>query len=209
MSDRSFLLPSAQDATRQAIAEIEGRTSAEVVVTLRRHSGDYRRADFLLGFLLALVTLLLLLFLPQSFALLAFPIDVTLAFLAGAWLGPRCPRLRRWLTPKAVRRANVHVCARAAFVDSAVHRLARRNGLLVYVSLLERAIEVLPDLGLEPDELGQPWNLAVGRLRDALLPRPNFERFLATLRGLGPPLGRAYPRTADDVDELPNAVSVE
>jgi putative membrane protein len=209
MSERGFLLPAAREAVRQAIAEIERDTSAEVVVTLRRHSGDYRRADFLLGFLLALVTLLLLLFLPQAFALIAFPIDLTLAFLGGVWLGPRFPAVRRALTPAAARRASVHACSRAAFVDLGIHRLPRRNGLLVYVSLLERSVEVLPDTGLDPTELGRPWELAVSRLRGALLPRPAFEGFLAALRALGPALGRAYPRAADDVDELPNEVSVE
>jgi putative membrane protein len=193
---------------RDAVVAVEQATSAEIVVAVRRASGDYRAADYLCGGATALAALLLLLFLPRAFALIAFPFDVTVAFAAGAWACSRSPALRRSLTPAARRRLNVHAAARAAFVDMGVGGLPGANGVLVYVSLLEREVEVVADTAVARASLGPGWPETQGRLGRAV--REGDERaFVAALRALGPVLGAALPRQAHDLNELPDEVGQE
>jgi uncharacterized membrane protein len=62
-------------------------------------------------------------------------------------------------------------------------------------------------VGVDPVVLGAPFADALRSLEAALLSRTGFPTFLEALRSLGPILGRALPRQADDVNELPDEPS--
>jgi putative membrane protein len=207
VSEREFLCPEARHEARCAIAEIEQRTSAEVVVSVRRVSGRYREADYLGGFLLSLVTLLLLLFLPREFALWAFPLDVALGFALGAWITSGVAPLRRALVPRSIRRAAARSAAQVAFAEARLSRLPARNAILVFLSLFEREAVVVPDLGIDPARLGPAWTEACTRLGAALERGPNWSLAIEALRAFGPGLAAAYPRTVADVNELPDEIT--
>ena len=208
MTSPAFLLrPEAQRRAAAAVAAIEAQTGAEVVVAVRRQSGDYLAADRLAGALAAFACLLVLLFHPHPFAVATMPVDVLLAYGLGVLGCARSAAARRALTPSATRARLVADAARAAFVDRGVARTRQRAGLLVYVSLLERAVEVVADVGLDPAALGPEWGERIEALRAAVA-RPDADRFDAALVALGPVLARAVPRRDDDADELPDAFEV-
>jgi putative membrane protein len=207
MDIRSVVTADARQQAAAAVGEIEAVTSAEVVITVQPQSGSYRAVDLAVGSSLAFVSLLLLLFLPQRFAVETMPVDVLLAFALGALVSTRTPALRRLLTPTASRKRLVLTAARAAFFDLGVSRTRGRSGLLVYVSLLERAVEVVTDVGIDPASLGPAWAAAVAALGEAVR-QGDFHAFRAALVRLGPPLAQAMPRQADDLDELPNDLVV-
>jgi putative membrane protein len=194
------------DARRRAalaVERVEALTSAELVITVQRISGNYRAADLSVGFLLALLTLILLLFLPQEFGLLHFPIDVTLAFLIGAAISANLPPLRRLFAGQRRMIAEVERSARACFVERGISRTSGRSGVLVYVSLFERRAVLVPDIGVDPESLGDGWAALVARI-DAAAAAADFEAFLAAVEGAGPVLAGALPRSEDDVNELPD-----
>jgi uncharacterized membrane protein len=76
----------------------------------------------------------------------------------------------------------------------------------VFVAGFERTVEVVADLGIDPNLLGTAWTEARGALGRAVSGRSPFDRFLQALRALGPVLGRALPRAADDENELPDEI---
>jgi putative membrane protein len=209
MVGRGFAAPGVGERLARAVKDIEGRTSAEVVVAVRRLSGDYAAADLRFGILLAFGALLAVYGLPHAFDDAAFVLDPAFFFLVGAFAARYFPALRRLLTPPARRRENVRVAARAAFVDLGVGRLKGQNGVLVFASLLERSVEVVSDAGIDVGAMGRPWQEAVKRLQDALGSGPDVAAFDEALRSLGPTLQRVLPREDDDVNELPDEVGVE
>lgn len=209
MAERDFLRAEARDAARSAVLAVESQTSAELVLTVRRYAGRYREADYLFGFLLSFVTLLAALFLPQSFPLWSFPVDVAISFLVGAWFCSRLPALRRLLTPATLRQRQARAAAQAAFMELRLSRLPARNAVFVYVAVFERSVEVLADLGIATQRLEPRWGQALAELRATLQGRPDWSRFLAAARTLGPVLGSVYPRADDDVNELPDEVAIE
>src|SRR5262245_35160471 len=134
---RPFLSDDAKAALLEAAREIEARSSAEVVVSVRPRSGSYLQADLLFGIAAGAAATALLLFLPQTFAPLWFLVDPLLAGALAAFAGSRLPGLRRALTPGALRRLRTERAARALFLERRVHATSGRTGLLLYVSLLE------------------------------------------------------------------------
>ncbi len=198
-----------EDATKAKAADevkaIEARTAAEVVVSVRRASGHYRHTDYLVGFVLSLVTLVAMLYLPQEFPLEAFPVDVALSFAVGTFASAALPGLRRRLTSRKLLEANVRTAARAAFVELGVSRTTGRTGILVFVSAFERRVEVVADMGVDTDAMGKEWEEALAKLSAAVASSSSPEPFFEALRLMAPPLERVLPRSADDVNELPDA----
>jgi putative membrane protein len=203
MSERSFYEKSAKQEATDAIKEIEAVTAAEVVVTLRGISGNYRAADYLVGFVLAIVTLLLLLFLPMPFPLWSFPINVVLGFVIGAVLSSYLPFLRRLLVGDKQKGEAVKRAARAAFVDLGVHRCSGRWGILVFIATFERTVEVVADLSIDTGDVA--FAAAVRAMQDAVA-RVDRPAFVTALKSLGPALAKMHPHRDDDVNELPDEV---
>lgn len=199
------------DETRKRVAEtikaVELETCAELVVSVRRVSASYRAADYLFGFALALLTLVALLFLPQPFDIRWWPVDLLLAFVAGAVISANVPPLRRLLVGTERLHREVQKAAHAAFHEQGISRTRDRCGTLVYVSIFERHGLVVTDSGVDLAALGPEWKSAAGAIEQAIA-REDLEQFLAALKSLGPVLGRAHPRSDDDVNELPDEMHV-
>jgi putative membrane protein len=204
MGTSAFTDKAAKAEVAQAIREIERATSAEVVVAVRPSSGSYRHTDYLVGFALSFAALLVFLFDAHEFSIDWMPLDSVVAFAIGTYLSASFPPLRRALTSRRLMRDNVRTSARAAFFDLGIAKTSGRTGILVYVSMFEKGVEVVPDVGIDRAVLGEPFTGAIAALDAALRQGVSFARFTAALRTLGPILAKTLPRLADDVNELPD-----
>lgn len=205
MSAPAFFTPEARKRVEQAIRDVEATTSAELVVALRPRADAYRDVAHLVGVAGAAISLLLLLFLPNEFALWAIPIDVAIGYGVGALLAWQLWPLQRALVSRRRMHERVHGEACVAFVRLGVSRTTGRNGILVFASLFERRAEVIADVGLDVAALGEPWLRAREALDRAVAAR-DLDAFDAALRALGEVVAKAMPRRDDDVNELPDTV---
>jgi len=205
MSESDFYRDEAKRRTAEAVKAVESLTSAEVVVAVRRRSGDYRAAAYHAG--LAAMGLIAgyLLVVPETYSVGAIALDATCAFLLTAVLAANIDGFARLLVRRSRCQANVDRAARAAFYDLGISRTTGRNGILVFVSTFERAVAVVPDIGVNAAELGPDFPIQLAALEKAVR-SPNVTAFLAALQGLGPILGARMPRAEDDVNELPDEV---
>jgi putative membrane protein len=206
MSKR-FTSREAKDEVKSAIVEVESQTSAEIVVAVRPQVAHFRHVDYLVGFVAALGALVVFLFAPTDFEIVTMPIETLGAFAVGALISAHVPPLRRLLCSRRLIDKRVHDAARGVFVDLGVTKTSGRTGILVFVSVYEKKIEVVPDIGVKVSELGPGWDAAKQAFAQAARRGPDLEAFLAALRSLGPILGKAMPRAADDVNELPDEVA--
>jgi putative membrane protein len=206
VTTRAFFAPDAPARVRGAVVAVEAQTSAEIVVALRRASGHYRQADLTAGCVAALAALCVFLYHPQPFDFTFLPLELAGFFLGAALACAHLPPLRRLFTSRRVRDENVHDAARALFVDRAVTRTKKRTGILVYLSALEREVEVVADIGVDEAALGPRWKEAKARLA-VMLVNGSLDGFLDTLKSLGPILAEELPRETDDVNELSDEVA--
>jgi uncharacterized membrane protein len=131
----------------RCVQELEARTEAEVVLVLRRSSGNYRDVDYLAGALLAFAVLLFKLFSPWEFDPLSVPLPILLAFAVGARLSHSLGRYgpRRYLTTSRRRSLQVRHAAAGCYRDKNIDRAPSRAGILLYFSALEQRAELLAD----------------------------------------------------------------
>jgi putative membrane protein len=209
-----FLDAPAEAAIKQRIARLEAATGVEAVTSVIARADSYPEIPwkaFALGASgAALVAVGLALFDPgwEAFRAVAETAVAVLAAgacaaLATVWIAP----LARLFVPRARREAEVLQSAQAMFLESGLTRTRRRDGILVLVSLFEREVVVLADIGLQ-DRLGPaalaPVIAAVtarlkrGELRDAL--QDGLARLEEALLALG------FRPQAGDTSELSDAV---
>ena len=196
--------PEAKGRVAGLVAAIEAGTSAEIVVRLSAHSGHYRHTDYLVGLAVAALALVVFLFHPAPFPIAPFPLFFGVAFAMGTLLSAWLPPLRRALTREALLADNVRLAARAAFVDDRVSVTRGRTGILVYVSVFERRVEIVHDVGVDEAALGEGYRRAREALETVLRSSLDADAFGAALARLGPPLAEALPRAVDDENELPD-----
>jgi putative membrane protein len=205
MAERDFLQDDGKRRVRDVIRRIERGTSAEIVVSVHKRSGSGRHVDYLVGFVFAMAMLGVLLFHPEPFTVDTMPLDVLAAFVAGAVISAAAAPLQRRLSSRARLARDVAVGARAAFVELGVSRTRDRTGILVFVSLFERRVEVVADIGL--DDPGDAIASAFERLR-ASAAEARVDVFLQALEGLAEPLAAKLPRRDDDANEIEDEMRV-
>lgn len=167
--------PTALERIRQAARAAEDATSARLVVAVAPQSGSYLDRESLLGLAVALALAAVLAALGLGAVRVAS--YAFIAFGVAAIIFNRLPVARSLVVGPRRRARNVAASARFAFEDEEVDAAPRGAGLLLYASVYERAIRVLPSddvaakLGPGPLEgiiagFGRP---APDRFLDALL----------------------------------------
>lgn len=198
-TDRSF-----SETVARAVRDAEKGSAAEIVVVAAARSGSYVDVALAAGGIAALAALLVALFAPVTFHPAAVAVEVPLAFGIVAWLVHRTPALLGVLAPRARMRSQVERAAAAHFLAEAVHGTKGRTGLLVYVSLLEGRVVLIPDLGLEAKVPAQVWTAFRFGGADGRTCR-SVEELTAGLRAIGDLLRSRAPGADVDGNEIPDA----
>ena len=200
------------DAARVALTDcvkkIEATTDAELVLVVRARSGSYRYADYLFGALLAFAALIFLLFSPFDFHQYWVAIDVALLFAAGAFVCSRSNFIRRLLTREKFRSDAVRTGAAAMFYEAGIANTNAEMGLLIYLSILERRLELIADRGVLKGVNALEWNQMLFELQEAgKTAEP--ETLLTGLKKLGALLGKHLPASGENPNDLPDAPRFE
>jgi putative membrane protein len=189
------------DNLADCVREIEQETNAELVIVVRARSGSYRHVDLLCGAGLAYAGLLFLLFSPWLFAHYFVALDVAVLFALGFFLSSKSNAIRRLLTSKEQRARAVRTHAAAMFYEAGIANTRAEMGVLIYLSLMERRLELLADRGVLNGAPPLEWNECVFDLQQVGR-RPHPEDFLKTLRAFGAMLAKNIPATGDNPNEL-------
>lgn len=198
----------AGDELGDVVREVEKNTDAEIVVVVRGRSGTYRHADYLFGAIVALAGLIFILVSPWVFHAYWIPFDVALLFVAGAWVSSRGDWLRRILTTKTFQAKAARTGAAAMFYEVGIANTSAENGLLIYLSLLERRMEVIADRGILKAVPPLKWNHAVFELKEVAR-NADPAKLIAAIRELGNVLAEHMPPTGENPNELADGPRIE
>lgn len=195
----------AADALVTCVRDVEMRSRAELVIEVHGRSMSYREADARFAALVSLLALLFLLFSPWHFSSVAVACDVPLVYLAGLWIASQSDGLRRLFTPELKRDEAVRRAAAALFYERGLANTMAETGVLLYVSLLERRVEILADRGVLTCVPPEKWNATVRELHRTNT-TPDSAALVAAVARLGSLLEEALPAGELNPDELSNAV---
>ena len=202
---------------RDAVAEAEGRTSGEIVPFVALRSSNYEIAVWRAAAVLALAScglVILLEFVYQGWRLawLQTPVNqallVTIAGASGALIAAFVPAAKRLFAGRARMAEGVRRRAMEAFVDKEVFATRDRTGILLFVSLFERRIEVLGDSGINQKVSRSDWAAIVDRIREGIKAGKLAEGLVSGIGMSGALLQQSGVEIRpDDTNELADDVS--
>ncbi|HEY8133674.1 MAG TPA: hypothetical protein VII12_17480, partial [Thermoanaerobaculia bacterium] len=130
-------------------------------------------------------------------------VAVISAYAIGLLLSRSSNAIRRAMTTRRDRETRVRTGAAASFFERGVANTSHETGLLVFLSLLERRIELIADRGVLDAVPVLAWNQIVESARAR---KATTATLLELLRALEPLVQRHMPVRARDRDELSNEV---
>lgn len=183
-----FLTPSEADAVDARVTRVEAQTGVQVVTAVAGKSDSYPE-------------------LPWTAFALAASIAAGVVVTVDAWrpdwvtgqtaltqavaiLGPAAiaallavfvPPFSRLFLRAARRETEVRQYAESLFLRREIFGTAGRTGILVFVSLFERRVVILPDVGLRARVKDADWDRVVSRMTEALRRNRPAEAMLAGL----------------------------
>jgi putative membrane protein len=195
-----------RDAVADAVRQAESLTSGEIVVVIDRAASSYRSVPLVMALALSLFVPWPLMLMTATSAPRIFLIQLVCAAVLMAallWYG----RGGRFV-PGFVKRRRAHDVALREFTARGLSLTRGRTGVLLYVALQERYAEVLCDAGIDGKVDDGIWAGVVSTLLDAARQDRLRDGLVEAVGAVGRVLAQHAPRSADDVDELPNKVVV-
>jgi putative membrane protein len=203
---KAFLTEAAGKAFHDAIEDIERASAAEVVVVARPAARGSLAPHAAVAVPLAIATLAYTLYSVTEFEvwqILAFPI---IAALLGAVAVAELGAVYRAVSPRQLVAAHVRDAARAMFYARGVHATTKRTGVLVYLALRERAVELVGDVGfvaaVDADTRAKWARAIAARLPDGVAAGRELARLAGELATKLPHHDGDKNELADDVVEL-------
>ena len=187
----------------EAIRRAEARTSGELITVIAREADDYYYIPTLWAALTALALPALVTVLALQHTLLdSYGAQVTLFLLATLLF--RIPALKYRVVPKAVKRQRAARLAREQFLMQNLHHTAGRTGIMLFVSVAERYVEVIADKGINDAVEAGAWEDVVARFVARVKAGRITEGFVDAVEACGEHLARHFPVQAGDRNELPD-----
>jgi putative membrane protein len=202
----TFLTQAEQDELVRCVQAAEATTSGEIVPVVASMSYDYPRAG-LIGSLvlgaLGAVALTLALGREDMWVFLALFLALFFGF---SRLFDAFPALKRPFLSKREMREEVAEAAFTAFHAHGLHDTRDKTGIILYVSVFERSVQILADKGI--NDLVNPlaWEEVVGMVTDGIRAGNPGQALCAGVTRCGEMLSERFPIKDDDTDELPNLI---
>ena len=219
------LPPQVQSRIGDAIAAAEAKTSGEIFCVLARRVSSYR--DISLGWAAAAALLLPLGLIPFGFdpawipgmgdgwqaahlsstdvvvgqSLAAYALIQSAVFVT-AFLLTSIPGVRRFVTPRSVRRARVRRAAMEQFLAHGLHITRERTGVLIFAALADHQVEVVADEGIHSKVDQAIWADAVEALAKGMKNNDPAAGFEVAIGLCGDVLAEHFPPRTENPNEI-------
>ena len=205
MGPRKILSPADQARLAAAIAELERRSSAELVVVVAQRSASYAAYGGLLAAAIALLAGWSAAFIEPDLPAAHFALLQGLLLLGGGalcWLTP----IGVMIVPTAVKRARAAALARAEFADLVNNRTRRKDGVLLFLSVAEHYIEIIADDAVAAVIPEERWRQMVSQFTAKAKGAPIGERLHSLVQDCATLLTEHFPPRPGQANELTDQI---
>jgi putative membrane protein len=209
---KMFFSESDKELIRRAVEGAEAATSGEIATMMVDQSDRYREAEVLGGVLVSgLISLVISAAVHYGAVLSLVPIDMTiwsyiplvlLLYFPARRLFIRFPHLKVPFIGKARMMHAVRERAVRAFYEKGLYRTRDENGILIFISLLERKVWILGDRGVDRRIPLESWHLLAREVSSGIGSGHACPALCEVIGKCGHILAEHFPRKDDDTNEL-------
>jgi len=207
-----------------AVKEAEKETSGEIKVAFIRESYDYAKYELFFALIAGFISLgILILFQSKAEVFVQsmfweyspaytaiffgiFPFFIITIF----YLLANLSFVDRIIVPASVKNRKVHERAVRYFTESGIFNTRDRTGILIFLSFLERRVELIADKGISSKIPQERWEGIVSHITLGIRTGKTLEHLVDSVKECGVILAEAdkFPIKPDDENELDDDVSV-
>ncbi len=118
------------------------------------------------------------------------------------------PLIDRLIVPRRYREEKVKQRAHREFLDSGVYDTRDRTGILIFISQLERRVELIADKGIAEKIPQDEWDHIVDIIIKGICNRKLADSLCKAVEMCGNLLETHFPIKADDTNELSNRINI-
>lgn len=210
--DGDMILDKKLEEIAQHIKAAEAKTSGEIVCVVARKSDAYRYIPILWAALVSLAVPLVFIILRMfddvagSYAVEMSGIEtvyfVQLSVFLAAFLLSQWGVIKYKLIPKKVKLQRAKRVAAEAFMHQEIHLTDDRTGVLLFISLAERYVEVIADHGIYSKLDDGVWQEIVDELIVQIKADEMAAGIVAAVDEIGVLLTQHFPADGKDKNEL-------
>jgi putative membrane protein len=214
MKVENYLPKTAQEKISAAVTDAEKKINAEIVPVFMVSSDDYTEAKLRGAILGATITAAVILiydhlmdwyqlFLLQNDWL--FVSSIASGGLFGYFLFGYLSPLKKLLVSKQQLKQRSAAMAERVFGEYKLFETKSRTGILIFISLFEHNIQIVPDKGLKEKIADDEWQKVIEQMKPALRSKKFDEAFIQSISKITEiMLTYKMERTGDATNELPD-----
>ena len=191
----AFLSDDEKQRIAAAIKEAECKTSGELVTVIAGASDSYHFVPLLWPALIALVLPGVVLPVASQVSAIEIYLGQVTLFALLAILMLITP-IRMAVIPKSVKRRRASRLARNQFFEHGLHLTTGRTGVLIFVSVAERYVEIITDAGIDAKVPPGTWDKVVADFLAHVRVGRIAEGFIVAVGMVGDQLSVRRPRSA-------------
>ena len=200
----------------EAVAEAEQKTGGEIATAVIAESDDYGFRELVFALVVGVVAwsvaiavrgpweaLLSRLFWgwdPWMLSAVQGAVGMIVGLLA--YYVAQIPAVDRLIVSRSAMREAVARRARRHFMEAGTYDTVDRTGILIFVSLLERRVELIADRGINAQVPTDTWNAIVVKLTEGIRAGRMADALVEAVTACGEILDGKVARRADDTNEL-------
>ena len=206
----------------KTVKQAESKTSGEIATAFIKESYDYAIYEMIFavicGFLYFMVMMFFVYevetFIKQMFwdysnnYLLLFYGFSTFLVISIFYFIANISMIDRLIVPKKVMKQKVKERAVRHFMESGVYNTRDRTGILIFISFLERRIELIADKGINEKIPQKKWNSIVENIIQGIKSDKVIEKLTESILECGELLEKHFPIKSDDTNELSDDVTI-
>jgi len=215
--DKKFIFSDVElEAIKQRIVDCEHAVSGEIRIAYASSSGRYNSALLWGGVWFMWIGTIIYLLVEELFfknSFIAFfqvnylVLLQSILFIAGVVITSRSFAMKRLFSTRKGRLQVVKEKAETIFLEKEIFATRQRSGILIYISLLERQVYVLADIGIKARVKDKEWKEITGMIINGIRnkkPADGTLEAISACRDLL--LKNGFKAGPDDTNELPNDI---
>ncbi len=210
------------DQINKTVKQAESKTSGEIATAFIKESYDYAIYELIFavicGFLYFVVMMFFVYevetFIKQMFwdysnnYLLLFYGFSTFLVISIFYFIANISMIDRLIVTKKIMKQKVKERAIRHFMESGVYNTRDRTGILIFISFLERRIELIADKGINDKIPQEKWNSIVENIIQGIKSEKVIEKLTESILECGELLEKHFPIKSDDTNELSDDVTI-
>ena len=194
---------------KHLIEESEKRTQSEIVPMITHHSDVYPAAHFRAAIIVSFIFSLMLYFSPLN---IINPIYFLWIQIPGLYLGyviGHISFVKKLLITKEEINHEVNQKAYEAFFHHNLHLTKHHNGVLIFISIMEKKIKIITDVGISSKVEQKIWDEIIFQFTQKIKTENFVGGLTNTIEAVTNVLENYFPSNGEKSNELNNELIVE